>query len=70
MLNPSIQNSFLEQKYYASSPNIFEWNGPTHPSEFEEAESGDDVGAALTVEAESSSIEKGSSQQHMNRKGR
>ena len=70
MLNPSIQNYLLTQKYYALIPSIFEWNGPTHPSKFEEAESGDDVGAALTVEAESSSAEQGSSQQHLNRKGR
>lgn len=61
-------NSFLAQKTYASSPSISEWNGPTQSSEFEEGESGDDVGAALSVEAESSSAEQGSSRQHLNRK--
>lgn len=61
-------NSLLAQKAYSSSPSISEWNGPTHSSEFEEGESGDDVGAALSVEAESSSAEEGSSRQHLTRK--
>jgi len=61
-------NSFLAQKTYASSPSISEWNRPTQSSEFEEGESGDDVGAALSVEAESSSAEQGSNRQHLNRK--
>lgn len=61
-------NSLLAQKRYASSPSISEWNGPTQSSEFEEVESGDNVGVALSVEAESSSAEQGSSRQSLNRK--
>lgn len=53
-------SAIQSQTTYASSPSTAEWNGPTHSSECEEGESGDDVGASPPFEAESSSGEQAS----------
>lgn len=53
-------STLQSQTTYASSPSTAEWNGPTHSSECEEGESGDDVGGSPPIEVESSSGEQAS----------
>lgn len=53
--NQAHTSSLLAQTAYASSASPSEWNGQTHSSEFEEGESGDDVGGAFSLEGEASS---------------
>lgn len=53
-------SALQSQTTYASSPSTAEWNGPTHSSECEEGESGDDVGGSPPIEVESSSGEQAS----------
>eukprot|EP01018_Ginkgo_biloba_P000975 Gb_11889 [translate_table: standard] len=59
-------SSLLAQTTYASSPSTTEWNGPTHSSEVEDGESGDDVGVSSLAEADSSSAGQGSLLRQLN----
>lgn len=63
--NQAHTSSLLAQTTYASSAST-EWNGQTHSSEFEEGESGDDVGGAFSLEGEASSADQESILRQLN----
>eukprot|EP00252_Welwitschia_mirabilis_P005361 TRINITY_DN15867_c0_g2_i1.p1 TRINITY_DN15867_c0_g2~~TRINITY_DN15867_c0_g2_i1.p1 ORF type:complete len:1178 (+),score=273.85 TRINITY_DN15867_c0_g2_i1:254-3787(+) len=52
----------LPHKSYASSPSVSSWNGTLQSSDFEEVESGEDMGNSISVESESSTAEQGCNQ--------
>ncbi|KAH9309385.1 hypothetical protein KI387_037296, partial [Taxus chinensis] len=64
--NQAHTSSLLAQTTYGSSASTSEWNGQTPSSDFEEGESGDDVGATLSVDGEASSADQESILRQLN----